>query len=78
MARIGIAGFQHETNSFAPLQADLKAFTTTPAYSRLPRGQAMIDEVQGLNLPISGFIDAANQGRHKLVPSVWGMTTPSS
>jgi microcystin degradation protein MlrC len=78
MARIGIAGFQHETNTFAPLQADLKAFATTPAYPRLPRGQAMIDEVHGLNLPIAGFIEAASAEGHMLVPSVWGMATPSS
>ena len=45
MARIGIAGVQHETNTFAPFQADLKALTMISAYSRLPRGQAMIDEV---------------------------------
>jgi len=45
MARIGIAGVQHETNTFAPLQADLKAFTIIFAHSRLPRGQAMIYEV---------------------------------
>ena len=78
MARIGIAGFQHETNTFAPLQADLEAFATTPAYPRLPRGQAMIDEVHGLNLPIAGFIEAASAEGHLLVPSVWGMATPSS
>ena len=78
MARIGIAGLQHETNVFAPLKADLKAFETTPAYPRLPRGQALIEQVHGLNLPIAGFIDAARAGGHTLAPSVWGMATPSA
>ena len=78
MARIGIAGLQHETNTFAPLKADLKAFETTPAYPRLPRGEALLAEVEGLNLPISGFIDLARGAGHTLVPSVWGMATPSA
>ncbi len=78
MARIGIGGFQHETNTFAPLKADLRAFETTPAYPRLPRGNALIEQTLGLNLPIAGFIEAASADAHTLVPSVWGMATPSS
>lgn len=77
MARIGIAGFQHETNTFAPLPADLQAFQNTPAYPRLPRGPALLESMRGLNLPITGFIDAATEAGHLLVPSVWGMATPS-
>jgi len=77
MARIGISGFQHETNTFAPLPADLEAFETTPAYPRLPRGPALIEEVQGLNLPIAGFIESAAAAGHMLLPGVWGMATPS-
>jgi microcystin degradation protein MlrC len=78
MARIGVSGFQHETNTFAPLKADLDAFQNTPAYPRLPRGPALVEQVQGLNLPISGFIDAATEDGHTLLPGVWGMATPSS
>lgn len=78
MGRIGIAGLQHETNTFAPLKADLASFENTPAYPRLPRGPALLDEVRGLNLPITGFIDAATAAGHTLVPSVWGMATPSA
>jgi microcystin degradation protein MlrC len=78
MARIGIAGFQHETNTFAPLRATLEAFQTTPAFPRLPRGADLFDAMSGLNIPIAGFIDAALHARHELVPSVWGMATPSA
>jgi microcystin degradation protein MlrC len=78
MARIGIGGFQHETNTFAPLKADLDAFRTTPAYPRLPRGGALLEAVRGLNLPIAGFLDAARAAGHTLLPSVWGMATPSA
>ena len=78
MARIGIGGFQHETNTFAPLKADLDAFRTTPAYPRLPRGGGLFEAVQGLNLPIAGFVDAARAAGHTLAPSTWGMATPSA
>lgn len=78
MARIGISGFQHETNTFAPLSADLQAFATVAAYPRLPRGEALIEETQGLNLPIAGFIAAAKADAHQLFSGVWGMATPSA
>jgi microcystin degradation protein MlrC len=76
-ARIGIAGLQHETNTFAPLKADLQAFQNTPAYPRLPRGAELIEVMQGLNLPIAGFIESATAAGHTLLPGVWGMATPS-
>jgi microcystin degradation protein MlrC len=78
MARIAVSGFQHETNTFAPLPADLNAFQNTPAYPRLPRGAALLEEVRGLNLPVAGFIDAAVAAGHTLLPGVWGMATPSA
>ena len=77
MARIGIAGFQHETNTFAPLKAGLDAFQNVPNYPRLPRGDQLIEDVRGLNLPIAGFIDSAQADGHVLLPSVWGTATPS-
>ncbi|MCB1739189.1 MAG: M81 family metallopeptidase, partial [Gammaproteobacteria bacterium] len=78
MARIAISGFQHETNTFAPLRADLSAFQNCPAYPRLPRGEALIEAMQGLNLPIAGFIEAALAGGHRLCPGTWAMATPSA
>ena len=78
MARIGIAGFQHETNTFAPLKADLAAFQNCPAYPCLPRGEAMLEAMAGLNIPMAGFIEEAKAAGHELIPSVWGMATPSS
>ena len=65
MARLGIAGFQHETNTFAPLTADLEAFETCPVYPRLPRGNALLEAMEGLNLPIAGFIGAARADSHR-------------
>ena len=59
MARIAIAGFQHETSSFAPTKAGYEAFTTPGGWPGLTRGPAILEAVQGINLPVAGFIEAA-------------------
>ncbi len=78
MARIAIGGFQHETNTFAPVKADLEQFETCPGQPRMPRGDAIFDVMQGLNLPIAGFIAHAQAAGHELVPTQWAMATPSA
>ncbi|MGI9333979.1 MAG: M81 family metallopeptidase [Gammaproteobacteria bacterium] len=78
MARIAIGGFQHETNTFAPVKADLAAFENSAAFPRVPRGARVIEEMSGLNVPIGGFIQAARLQGHELHPSVWAMATPSA
>ena len=78
MTRILIAGYQHETNTFAPSLADWAAFNTGETFPAFVRGQAMMAQLTGLNLPVGGFIDAARREGWELVPSVWAGATPSS
>lgn len=78
MARIAIGGFQHETNTFAPVKADLKEFEKVAGQPRAPRGEALFGAVAGLNLPISGFIESARSAGHDLIPTQWAMATPSA
>ncbi|WP_088280239.1 M81 family metallopeptidase [Ideonella sp. A 288] len=78
MPRILIAGFQHETNTFAPSLADWRAFQSGEAFPAYARGDAMQQAMTGVNAPIGGFIDAARQRGWTLVPSAWGGATPSS
>lgn len=78
MARIAIGGFQHETNTFAPVKADLDAFRFTAAFPRMPRGERLLEEMEPLNVPIGGFIRSARDAGHDLCPSVWAMATPSA
>jgi microcystin degradation protein MlrC len=78
MARIAIGGFQHETNTFAPVKADLEQFETCAGQPRVPRGESIFEVMQGLNLPISGFIAQARAAGHELVPTQWAMATPSA
>jgi microcystin degradation protein MlrC len=76
--RIFIAGYQHETNTFAPTLADWEAFNaghTLPAYRR---GAKVVETYKDTNMPVGGFIQAAAEHSWELVPSVWAGATPSS
>ncbi len=78
MPRILIAGFQHETNTFAPSLADWPAFTRGDSFPAFSQGRAMQDAMTGVNLPIGGFIDAARTEGWTLLPSCWAGAIPSS
>ena len=76
--RIAIAGFQHETNTFAPMGATWEDFLKHDAWPGLTRGAAVLDAFAGLNLPIAGFMQAARAAGQQLVPSLWCSAEPSS
>ncbi len=78
MPRILIAGYQHETNTFAPSLADWAAFTRGDSFPAFVRGAAMAAQLSGINIPIAGFIDAARHRGWGLVPSCWAGAIPSS
>ena len=78
MTRILIAGYQHETNTFAPSLADWAAFQTGENFPAYMRGQAVVQQLTGVNIPVGGFIDAARREGWQLVPSAWAGATPSS
>ncbi|MES1264323.1 MAG: M81 family metallopeptidase, partial [Variovorax sp.] len=76
--KVFIAGFQHETNTFAPTKADWAAFHLGESYPPYRRGPDIIDAYAGQNIPIGGFIDAARERGWELVPSAWAGATPSA
>ncbi|MBL8325903.1 MAG: M81 family metallopeptidase [Rubrivivax sp.] len=78
MTRILIAGFQHETNTFAPSLADWAAFTRGDSFPAFVRGAAMPRQLGGINIPVAGFIEAARTHGWTLVPSAWAGAIPSS
>ncbi len=78
MTKVFIAGFQHETNTFAPSLADWAAFNRGDAFPAYVRGQAMQAQFTGVNIPVGGFIDAAKRHGWQLWPSVWAGASPSS
>ena len=73
MTKIAVAGFQHETNTFAPQPTTFKIFEERGAWPELTRGESLIKRFFGLNLPISGFISACN---HKVEPILWAAAEP--
>jgi len=59
--RIAIAGFQHETNTFAPLKTEYGDFERGGAWPALTRGDAIFETFNGPRIPIAGFISAADK-----------------
>ena len=78
MIRILIAGYQHETNTFAPSPADWAAFNRGDSFPAFERGQAMQKRLTGVNIPIGGFIDEAHARGWQLIPSAWAGAIPSA
>lgn len=77
MARIAIAGFLHETNTFAQRHTGMEAFLTANAWPGLVQGPAMFDAVADANIAIAGFIKEAAAHKHELVPLLWTSANPS-
>jgi microcystin degradation protein MlrC len=76
--KILVAGYQHETNTFAPSPADWAAFNRGDSFPAFVHGAAMLDKMRGVNIPIGGFIDAARTRGWQLVPSSWCGAIPSA
>ena len=77
-ANIAVGGFQHETNTFAPHKAHYEEFVKADGWPGLTQGDALYAVMEGRNLPLSGFIDAARQSGHRLYPMLWCSAEPSS
>lgn len=75
MARIGIGGFLHETNTFSTQRTRLADFIAADAWPGLLSGDEMFEACAGVNLALSGFIDASVA--HTRVPLVWCSANPS-
>ncbi|MBB6364406.1 M81 family metallopeptidase [Acinetobacter lwoffii] len=77
MKKIIIAGFQHETNTFAPTKASYADFVQGGGFPPLSRG-ADILKFREQNIPIGGFIQQAEQFGYQLLPVIWAGTSPSA
>lgn len=76
--RIAVAGFLHETNSFAPNPADLTAFVSGSGYAPIQRGAAMLTRMRGINLAVAGMLDHAEAAGWDVVPILWCGAVPSA
>ena len=76
--RVFVAGFHHETNTFAPSVADWAAFEAGAGYPAYARGPAMLEQMGGGSLAIAGFVREARVRGWTLVPSLWAGAMPSN
>ena len=75
---IFIAGFHHETNTFAPSPADWAAFESGSGYPGYCRGAAMLEKMRGGSMALAGFVRIATELGWSLQPSVWAGAVPSN
>lgn len=75
--RVAIAGFQHETNSFVAGTTPYEAFVQADAWPGMLLGGDVITGTRRRNLPITGFIEAAEARGWQLVPLAWCSAAPS-
>lgn len=73
MTRVAVAGFQHETNTFAPFPTPMHLFESGGAWPELTRGAALQDVMTGLNIPLAGFMAACP---HEMIPILWAGAEP--
>ena len=74
--RILIAGFQHETNSFAPSPTTYEDFVRGGAFPALVRGADVL-AMRSINIPMGGFIQAMAK-KCEFLPVLWAGATPAA
>lgn len=72
-----IAGFQHETNTFAPTKASYQSFLKGEGHPALCRGVDVM-ALHDVNIPIGGFINTTLADGHTLSPIIWAAASPSA
>ncbi len=75
--KIAIAGFQHETNSFAGTVAVRGDFDAPGGWPPFCRGEDMARIISGAGTPASGAMAAASVAGADIVPLLWCMSLPS-
>ncbi|MFD2238280.1 M81 family metallopeptidase [Aureimonas populi] len=76
--RIAIAGFLHETNTFAPTKAGMEAFLHGGGWPALATGEALVEAVRDTNVGAFGFIEEARGRGWRLAPLLWCAASPSA
>jgi len=76
--RVALAGFLHETNTFAPTKATYADFVQGGGYLPMSRGQEILERCPGVNLGISGAVEHAEKAGWEMVPILWTGAIPSA
>ena len=75
--KILIAGFQHETNTFAPTKANWEDFVHGGGMPSMRHGSDILD-LRGINIPMGGFLEEMRGTHHDLMPVIWTSACPSA
>jgi len=75
--RVAIAGFLHETNTFAPFKTELESFYVPGARPSMKLGDEILTVFPGSNIAIGGFINAARKKDWSLAPILWCHSPPA-
>jgi len=80
MARIAIAGFLHETNTFSPLPTTLNDFSSSggPYAAFLPDEEMLKVRGKTINRAFCGFINRIESLGHHIVPLIYAAAEPSN
>ncbi len=82
MPRIAVAGFHHETNTFASSKATFADFEAPDAWPGLVRGAALVEAFASINvppnIPMSGALGALAEAGCEVAPIVWANAGPSA
>ena len=76
--RVALAGFLHETNTFAPTKAGMSDFVQGGGYMPLARGPQLIDQSKEINLGIGGAVAYGESAGWEMVPILWAGAIPSA
>lgn len=75
MPRVAIAGFLHETNTFAPTETQYADFGKVAALPGFLRGQQIVDNPR-FPLATGGFVEKAKAANWELFPIMWCFAEP--
>src|SRR6202051_1597434 len=78
MTRIAVAGFLHETNTFAPTKATYADFVHGGGWPAMVQGLDVLKTIRNINVGLAGFIEQAETNGWELVPSIFGAASPSA
>ncbi len=73
---VAVAGFHHETNTFAPQPTPYEEFVKDDGWPGLVTGKDVITALEPLNIGMGGFIQAARRHAWHLEPILWCNAEP--
>lgn len=76
--RVALAGFLHETNTFAPTRARLEDFVQGGGYMPMARGTAVLTQGRDINLGIGGAVRYGEEAGWDMIGVHWSGATPSA